>query len=607
MTVESLTARNDYVGTGLVDEYDFTFRIESAADLRVIVSDDEDVESVLVLTTDYTVDGAGEEGGGSITLVAGDLASGYRLSIRQAPALLQETQLRGQTALHNEVLEDALDRSMRCIQRLSDDQSRSLRLPETESGTTTKTLLPRDRAGKLLKFDPSTSAPIAIDPGDVNLAIPADDSVDTDVMQDGAATNAKLADMAQSTIKGRAAAAGTGDPTDLTAAQATAILSAMVGDSGAGGTKGLVPAPAAGDGAARKLLDASGLWMSMATLRDLLGLHNYCSNPDAEVDVTGWAAYADAAGTEPVDGTGGTPTITWTRTTSSPIAGTASFLMTKPASNCQGQGVSIDFDVPGGMQGHLVVIEFLAVLASGGAGLADPLIGNSADMVVSVYDKTNAALVSVGGGFISALQKSGGMYPGAPQRLVFRAAANSTAYRLCIHWRSTYATAATFKFDDFIVRPVKPHDAGLLQVHSIEIGTANSTASATYVATNVTAKLLRRLRDAGSKVRVRVSATVGASAAATVKFTLFRSINGGAAVDITPVGVDSLMGVVVAASTDAMPMSFEFTDAPAVGQEVQYTVYMLTSAGTAYLGRRGSDTTIDSNQHITAEEIAVNL
>jgi hypothetical protein len=75
---------------------------------------------------------------------------------------------------------------------------------------------------------------------------------------DGSITNAKLADMAQATIKGRAAGAGTGDPTDLTATQATAILNAVVGDSGAGGTKGLVPAPAAGDAAAGKFLDASG-------------------------------------------------------------------------------------------------------------------------------------------------------------------------------------------------------------------------------------------------------------------------------------------------------------------------------------------------------------
>ena len=45
-----------------------------------------------------------------------------------------------------------------------------------------------------------------------------------------------------------------------TPTQATADLIAMVGDSGSGGTKGLVPAPAAGDAAASKFLKADGTW-----------------------------------------------------------------------------------------------------------------------------------------------------------------------------------------------------------------------------------------------------------------------------------------------------------------------------------------------------------
>lgn len=74
-----------------------------------------------------------------------------------------------------------------------------------------------------------------------------------------AVTNAKLADVATATFKGRTTA-GTGDPEDLTVAQATALLNAMVGDSGAGGTKGLAPAPASGDTAAGKFLKADGTW-----------------------------------------------------------------------------------------------------------------------------------------------------------------------------------------------------------------------------------------------------------------------------------------------------------------------------------------------------------
>ena len=52
----------------------------------------------------------------------------------------------------------------------------------------------------------------------------------------------------------------TGAWTNRTMTQLTADLAGMVGDSGSGGTKGLVPAPAAGDAAAGKFLKADGTW-----------------------------------------------------------------------------------------------------------------------------------------------------------------------------------------------------------------------------------------------------------------------------------------------------------------------------------------------------------
>lgn len=52
--------------------------------------------------------------------------------------------------------------------------------------------------------------------------------------------------------------------TNRTPTQLTADLIAVVGDSGAGGTKGLVPAPAAGDAAASKYLKADGTWATVS-------------------------------------------------------------------------------------------------------------------------------------------------------------------------------------------------------------------------------------------------------------------------------------------------------------------------------------------------------
>ena len=74
-----------------------------------------------------------------------------------------------------------------------------------------------------------------------------------------AVTLAKMATVATATFLGRTTA-GTGNVEALTATQATALLNNVVGDSGSGGTKGLVPAPAAGDAAASKFLKADGTW-----------------------------------------------------------------------------------------------------------------------------------------------------------------------------------------------------------------------------------------------------------------------------------------------------------------------------------------------------------
>lgn len=52
---------------------------------------------------------------------------------------------------------------------------------------------------------------------------------------------------------------------NLTTTQVAAMLPTVVGDSGAGGTKGMVPAPAAGDAAAGKVLGAGGGWVATRT------------------------------------------------------------------------------------------------------------------------------------------------------------------------------------------------------------------------------------------------------------------------------------------------------------------------------------------------------
>jgi hypothetical protein len=105
-------------------------------------------------------------------------------------------------------------------------------------------------------------------------------TIGTSEIDDEAVDNTKLAHMAEATIKGRAAGAGTGDADDLTGTEATAILDAFTGDSGSGGVKGLVPAPSSGDADAGKVLGAGGGWVTPAagSMVKLLG-YNAATGP----------------------------------------------------------------------------------------------------------------------------------------------------------------------------------------------------------------------------------------------------------------------------------------------------------------------------------------
>ena len=106
---------------------------------------------------------------------------------------------------------------------------------------------------------PALTGDVTSNPGSAATAIAAN-----------AVTNAKAAQMAAGTLKGN----NTGSPSspvDLTAVQAAAMLPAVVGDTGAGGTKGMVPAPGAGSAANNEVLGAGGVWTGqMAGFRNRL-------------------------------------------------------------------------------------------------------------------------------------------------------------------------------------------------------------------------------------------------------------------------------------------------------------------------------------------------
>lgn len=96
------------------------------------------------------------------------------------------------------------------------------------------------------------------------------------------------------------------------------------------------------------------------------GVKNLITNGNADDTSSSiFVPYADAASTRPVDGTGGSPTVTTSMTTSTPLDGTKSFLLTKPASNVQGQGWSVPFTVDPAYRAKSLKISFDYIVNSG--------------------------------------------------------------------------------------------------------------------------------------------------------------------------------------------------------------------------------------------------
>ena len=183
----------------------------------------------------------------------------------------------------------------------------------------------------------------------------------------------------------------------------------------------------------------NGAWTSLGSGNGSGGI-NYIDNGDAEANADGWATYADAAGTSPVDGIGGSPNVTFTRSTSSPLRSQASFLFTKDAVNRQGQGFSYDFTIDDADLAKVMQISMDYKVASG--TYAD------GDVKIYIYDVTNGVIIEPAGHSLLNVLDTGKV-PAS-----FQTNINSNNYRLIFHVSSTSASAFTLKFDNISVGPV---------------------------------------------------------------------------------------------------------------------------------------------------------
>lgn len=142
MSISSTTNSVSYTGNNTTDTYNYTFRILDESHLKVIIKDTLDVETELALTTDYTVTGVGGASGGTITLLAGNLATSYVLLIRREVPLTQETDIRNQSEFYPETHEDVFDKLTMISQQQQFELDRSVKMPDTIAPATFDPTLP---------------------------------------------------------------------------------------------------------------------------------------------------------------------------------------------------------------------------------------------------------------------------------------------------------------------------------------------------------------------------------------------------------------------------------------------------------------------------------
>lgn len=119
-------------------------------------------------------------------------------------------------------------------------------------------------------------------------------------------------------------------------------------------------------------------------------------NPNARFSIGNAVAFADAAGTAPVDGTGGAPSVTITRTVSSPLDGVASYLFTKDAVNRQGEGFSTDIVLQASDATKVFTLKYDYQITTG--TYTGYQTGTSfSDLTCWVYDVTNSVMYQVQG------------------------------------------------------------------------------------------------------------------------------------------------------------------------------------------------------------------
>jgi len=147
-----------YTGTGFATVFDYDFQIQAEDELLVTVKESDGTQTELTLTTDYTVSGVGNDGGGQITLTDAALApSGSQLAITYKGDYNQETRYSNQGRLKLELLENSLDKLTMHLRSIREELDRALKADVFDGdGITPGTLnLPAPSTGRSIIWNAS--------------------------------------------------------------------------------------------------------------------------------------------------------------------------------------------------------------------------------------------------------------------------------------------------------------------------------------------------------------------------------------------------------------------------------------------------------------------
>jgi hypothetical protein len=156
MTVSTTIIKNFHNGNASTTNFAYQFRILEDTDLLVIIrTNSTGAEATKTLSTHYTVAGAGDASGGSITFTAGNIpATGETVVIRRNVPQTQAIDYIANDPFPAETHEEGLDRGTMVAQQVAEESNRSIKLSRTNTMTSTEfTVGATDRANKVLAFD----------------------------------------------------------------------------------------------------------------------------------------------------------------------------------------------------------------------------------------------------------------------------------------------------------------------------------------------------------------------------------------------------------------------------------------------------------------------